>query len=79
MSFYWLFIIPGQVMLFNFKDTFDFKVRLILGTVLGLGIYGILSYYIGLMGIQVKYHWAIIPFLIMLVSVIFLRIKNKKN
>jgi len=79
LSFYWLFVIPGHMILLNFRDIFDFKIRFILGITLGLGIYGILSYYIGLMGIHAKYHWAIVPALIIIGSIIFLKIKNPNN
>lgn len=68
-AFYWLYVLPGVAILINFREQFDFKVRLVLGTAVGLGIYAVLSYYIGIFGLNVKYHWIVIPPLIVLSAI----------
>ena len=77
LSSYWLFILPGYAILLKFKENFEFSVRFILGTVLGLGIYGVFSYYLGLVGINVHYHWMIIPTAIIAVMALIILIKQK--
>lgn len=77
-SFYWLFVIPGYMTLIHFRKEFSFIIRFVLGIASGLGIYGFLSYYLGLFGIHVNYHWFIVPLLISGIS-LFLLIKKRTN
>jgi hypothetical protein len=72
LAFYWLFVLPGMAVMLHFRETFEFYARLVIGTATGLGTYGAISYGLGIAGLGVKYHWAIIPTAIIAVSVILL-------
>jgi uncharacterized membrane protein len=70
-SIFWLFIIPGFAIMFYWHDRLDFLARLLLGAGLSAAMLGILSYYFGLAGIHIKYHFVFIPALLLVVAVFF--------
>lgn len=59
LYFILIFVLPGYFIL----QGRPFVERLILGTILSLVIVGTLSYYLGLIGLHIKYH-LVIPILI---------------
>ena len=61
MLFYWLFALPGFMIMCYWKEKIDFIERLVIGTLLGAGIFGMTSYYFGLLGVHVKYMIIIAP------------------
>ena len=60
-SIWWLFIIPGYFIMFNYKEDISFLERFFFGIVLGMIVYAIFSYPLGLLGVHIKYHVFIIP------------------
>ena len=54
-AFFFTFIIPGYALMYYWNDRFDFIERLVIGTVLGLALFGIVSYHTGLLGFNIKY------------------------
>jgi hypothetical protein len=62
-ALFYIFTLPGFVLLSRKK----FLERLILGTILGFAMIGIFSYYIGLLGLPIKYH-LIIPTIITIIG-----------
>ena len=78
-SLFWLFLLPGYFLMLYFEDNLDFIERLIIGIALGFGIMGILSYYIGLLGLNIKYHTVILPItLIFIGAIVGLKSKGLK-
>ena len=75
-SLFWLFLLPGYFLMLYFEDNLDFIERLIIGIALGFGIMGILSYYIGLLGLNIKYHTIFLPIILILISLI-INLKKK--
>ncbi len=69
ISIFWLFVIPGYFIMFYWKNL-EFLERIIAGVMISAGVLGISSYYIGLMGLHIKYHLYIIPAIIIFLSVI---------
>lgn len=61
LSLFWMFVLPGYFIMLYWKDKLDFIERLVIGVALSVAITGALSYYIGLMGMDIKYHFALIP------------------
>ena len=61
VSIFWLFILPGFSILYYWSDKLEFIERLILSFVVSSAIIGISSYYIGLLGLHIKYHIIVIP------------------
>ena len=58
LTIFLLFIIPGYIFMLNYARKLDFIERLVVGTILTIGIIGSLSYLTGLVGFHSKYHWA---------------------
>ena len=71
LSIFWLFIIPGFLLMYYWYDKLGFLERLIAGTALGAAVIGLLSYYIALAGLNVKYHWVLPIFVITFCVLVF--------
>ena len=78
LSLFWMFIIPGYFILFYWKEKLNFTERLIIGIALSAAITGIFSYYLGIIGINIKYHTIILP-LIMIFIGILINLKEIKK
>ncbi len=64
-SFYYLFILPGFSLLYYWKNKLNFLERFIIGFAVSLAITGILSYYLGLLGINLNISsWMLPPMII---------------
>ena len=77
LSLFWLFILPGYFIMLYWREKLEFTERFIIGTALSAGIIGIFSYYFGLFGLNVKYHAALLPFIIILTG--FIAAARKKD
>ena len=76
LSLFWLFILPGFSIMYYWRASLDFLERLVIGTALGLGIVGSLSYYLGLIGLNIQYHVVLVPSLLILLG-LFLSLREK--
>jgi len=76
LTLFWLFVIPGFMIMYLWEDSLGFAERLIIGSLLNAAIVGISSYYLGLFGLNIKYHGIILPIAIILISLVIL---NKKK
>lgn len=74
-SLFWLFAVPGYVIMLYWGNL-EFMERFIIGVALAAGISGIFSYYIGLMGLNIKYHTALLPLAMMAIGLIAISRKN---
>jgi uncharacterized membrane protein len=64
-SLLWLFVLPGFALLLVWHKRLDFLERVVVGTAVSTAIYGIVSYYVGLLGLPVWYHpWILPPLMI---------------
>lgn len=70
LSLFWLFVLPGYFIMRYWEDKIEFLERLIVGVILSAAITGILSYYIGIAGLNIKFHAIILPLIIILIGVI---------
>lgn len=75
LSIFWLFILPGFYLMYHWREKLGFGERLVIGTGLSAAIIGIVSYYLGLIGLNIKYHTVILP-LVMLGLALFLVVKT---
>ena len=78
ISLFWLFVLPGYFAVFYWHDKLDFIERLVIGIALSAAIIGGISYYLGLAGLNIKYHGIILPLIIIGVSGIIM-IKKKQD
>jgi hypothetical protein len=76
-SLFWLFALPGYFVMLYWEEKLGFLERFIIGIGISAAIIGILSYYIGLIGIDVKYHAFILPML--MIAAGFFASANKKE
>ncbi len=69
LSLFWLFVLPGYFAMLCWKENLDFPERLAAGIALSAAVIGISSYYIGLMGLNIKYHAVLLPAIIMILGI----------
>ena len=65
-SLFWLFVIPGYFSVLYWKEKLEFTERFVIGMMVSAAIIGIFSYYIGLIGLNIKYHIFVLPVLIII-------------
>ncbi len=70
-SLFWLFVIPGYALMLYWKEKLDFLERLVIGCALLFAVMGILSYYVGIFGLHIKYHVWVFPPLIIGLGIYF--------
>jgi hypothetical protein len=77
-AFSWmiLFVIPGHCMMIYWSEKLDFFERMLVGTLIAAGTMGILSYYLALMGLNIKYHMFLLPILLSGAGLFFFFRKN---
>ncbi len=69
-SIYWMFILPGYFV--SLLIYLDFLERFIIGISIQTALFGLISYYVGLLGWHVFSHGIFIPLLIMLFVLLFI-------
>ena len=70
LSLFWLFVFPGYFIMLYWKDKIDFLERFIIGIMVSAAIIGIFSYYLGLMGLNIKFHAFILPLVLITIGII---------
>lgn len=65
-SLFWLFVLPGHFIMLYWEKSLDFTERMIIGTALGVGLEGIFSYYLGILGINIRFLAVILPLVLIL-------------
>ncbi len=69
LSLFWLFALPGYFIMLYWKEKLGFMERFIIGIALSAGIIGIFSYYLGLIGLNIKYHTIVLPVVLILIGI----------
>ena len=77
LSLFWLFVLPGYSVIFYWHNKLDFVERLVIGTAMSAAVIGTISYYLGLAGLNIKYHGILLPLVIIAVSSIIIMKKDK--
>ena len=70
LSLFWLFVLPGYFIMLYWKEKIGFLERFIIGIALSAAIIGIFSYYLGLIGLNIKYHTILLPLVLILIGII---------
>jgi len=78
LSFFWLFVLPGFALMYYWHEKINFVERFLLGVALSLAIIGIISYYLGLVGFNIKYDILLLPLVCFAVSAFVLMRKFTK-
>ena len=61
LALLWLFVVPGMLLLLFLREKLQRMERILIGSLLSAGVLGIASYYIGLIGFNVNYHYLVLP------------------
>ena len=77
LSLFWLFVLPGYAIMLYWMEKLDFLERIVVGIAASAAVTGILSYYIGLLGLDIKYHAVLLP-LTLIIAGIIITIKKKR-
>ena len=68
LSVFWLFVLPGYFMMLYWKEKLGFTERFIIGIVLAAAVIGVASYYLGLVGLDIKFHAVALPLILIAAS-----------
>ncbi len=79
LSLFWLFALPGYFLTLYWGENLEFMERFAIGIALAAAITGIFSYYFGLIGVNIKYHTFLLPFLIIVVGLTAAMSKKNKG
>ena len=77
LSLFWLFALPGYSIMLYWKEKLGFLERFVIGIVLSTAIIGISSYYLGLIGLNIKYHTIVFPLVLILIGTA-INLRNSK-
>jgi len=75
-ALFWLFILPGFSIMCYWHEKLGFLERAFAGALMNAAIMGITSYYIGLLGLNIKYHGIILPLFFLIIGTLII-IKRK--
>ena len=78
LSLFWLFVIPGYFIMLYWNEKLGFVEWFIIGIVLSAAIIGVFSYYLGLIGLNLKYHAIVLPLILILLGILINFSKTKK-
>jgi len=67
-SLFWLFAVPGYSIMLYWREKLDFTERILIGIGVSAAVIGIFSYYLGLMGLDIKYHGILMPLVLLLIG-----------
>ncbi len=80
LGIFWVFIIPGFVLMYYWAEKLNFLERLLIGTAVSAAVISIASYYIGLVfGLHVKYHGFLLPIIFLIIDYFILRKKKTQT
>ena len=79
LSLFWLFALPGYFVMLYWKEKLEFIERIVIGIALSAGVIGAFSYYLGMIGLNIKYHAALLPLAIIIIGLIAAINKKHKN
>ncbi len=69
LSLFRLFVLPGYFILLYWREKLDFMERFIVGIMISAAITSIASYYIGLIGLNLKYHAILLPLVLIIIGI----------
>ena len=67
-SLFWLFILPGYALMLYWRQKLNFIERTVIGTVAVMVVAGLISYYLGLLGLKIQNQTFLLPAAIIAVS-----------
>jgi len=71
ISLFWLFILPGYFAMLYWREKIEFIERIVVGFAVSAAVIGVFSYYIGLVGFNIKYHTFLLPLILIIAGIFF--------
>ena len=71
VSLFWLFILPGYSAMLYWREKIEFVERIVVGFAVSAAVIGVFSYYIGLIGLNIKYHIFLLPLILIIAGIFF--------
>ena len=71
ISLFWLFILPGYFAMLYWREKIEFMERIVIGFAVSAAVIGVFSYYIGLIGLNIKYHTFLLPLILIIAGIFF--------
>ena len=68
LALFWLFALPGYFIMLYWREKLGFTERFIIGFALSAAVIGSISYYLGLIGLNIKYHTFLLPLIVILIG-----------
>ena len=78
-SLYWVFIFPGYFLMLYWHKKISVIERLVIGSLVAAAATGVISYHLGLIGINIKYHSVLLPLILIIIGVLIIFIKNPSD
>jgi hypothetical protein len=69
LALWWLLVVPGYFLLEHWKGRIGTTERIVVGATAAAAVIAIVSYYLGLLGLHLKYHGIVLPVCMMLVGI----------
>ena len=69
LAIFWLIFLPGYALTFYWIEKLKLYERLIIGIAISTAIMGLLSYYLGLLGLHIKFHSLLLPIILIFVGI----------
>lgn len=68
-ALWWMLALPGYALLYYWREKLGFTERAVIGTAAAAAVSAIASYYLGLLGLHVKYHAIVLPLAMIAVGI----------
>ena len=78
-SLFWLFVLPGFFLMYFWQEELDFLERIIIGSVLGVALFGVIGYNLNLSGLRLSLHGWILPVVAIIACLLAVHYRNKKE
>lgn len=75
----WFAVLPGYCVMLPWRTSISLGERTVIGTLVILGVFGVISYYLGLLGIRIQYHTILLPFFVIVGTAVCLFIQQLKD
>lgn len=68
-ALFWMFVLPGYSLTFWCHRNLDFLTRVVVGVGISAALMAVGGYYLGLLGLHVRYHGIVIPVFLILCGI----------
>lgn len=70
IALFWMFVLPSYFILLYWHEKLGFTERFIAGIAVSAAIIGVASYYLGLFGLNIRYHIVLLPLALIIIGAV---------